>query len=349
MMIKNKYTIWIDISNSPHVLMFEDMIQDFKQQGAQVIVTSRPLANTLDLLNQKYIDNTVIGEHYGKSLVNKIMGFPVRCFQLYRFLKNKQVDIAISQSSFHSPVVAKMLGIPSIYMNDNEHAFGNLAAILCASKLYFPESMKRRSWLFKLPGVKKKTRIYPGIKESVYLWRKMEKNIHHNYKTHPPYNIYVRPEPRTAQYYKGGENFLDESINQLKEKNHVVVLARDKHQLAHYREPKFKGVEAPDKPVQIDSILKDCDLFIGAGGSMTRELAIMGVPTLSVYQDELLGVDQYLIDEGYMAHTKKMEKTEVGFLISLLDKNKKEDSLVEKGKQAYEMIIEEVMKLGRTS
>jgi predicted glycosyltransferase len=35
---------------------------------------------------------------------------------------------------------------------------------------------------------------------------------------------------------------------------------------------------------------------------MTREMAVLGIPTISVYQDTLLDVDQYLIDKGMMVH-----------------------------------------------
>ncbi len=339
--------IWFDISNSPHVMMFHDMINELKEKGFDVIITSRPLANTLDLLDQKGLEHAVVGEHYGKNLFMKFFGYPIRCFQLYRFLKNKHLDAAIAQSSFHSPLVAWMLGIPSIYTNDNEHAIGNVAGLFFAKKLYFPESMNRKSILFMLPGMKRKTVIYPGIKESIYLWRKMDGKKHFTKKTSVPFNIYLRPEPRTAQYYKGGENFLDKTINELKRENHVVVLSRDKKQLAHYHEDQFKGVDVPDRPIRMERILKDCDLFIGAGGSMTREIAIMGIPTISVYQDELLGVDKYLIDKGYMSHVKNLENANAGKLIAMLGEHIGNGHLLEKGKKAYYMMLDDLINMAK--
>lgn len=45
--------IWFDISNSPHINMFEYLMKDLTREGHEIIVTSRPLANTIDLLNQK--------------------------------------------------------------------------------------------------------------------------------------------------------------------------------------------------------------------------------------------------------------------------------------------------------
>ncbi len=45
-------------------------------------------------------------------------------------------------------------------------------------------------------------------------------------------------------------------------------------------------------------IAKDCTLFIGAGGSMTRERAILGIPYNFCLPDELLEVDKFLLENG---------------------------------------------------
>ena len=44
--------IWFDISNSPQVNMFYNLIRELEAGGHQVIITSRPLANTIELLDQ---------------------------------------------------------------------------------------------------------------------------------------------------------------------------------------------------------------------------------------------------------------------------------------------------------
>ena len=130
--------IWFDISNSPHVNMFHDLINELKGEGHTIIITSRPLANTIQLLEQKGMNHVVIGKHYGKNILMKAIGYPIRVLHLYRFLKNKKIDLAVSQSSFHSPVVSFLLSVPSIYTNDNEHANGNMFGFLFASNILLP-------------------------------------------------------------------------------------------------------------------------------------------------------------------------------------------------------------------
>ena len=60
--------IWFDISNSPHVILFQGLIKDLEASGHEVLITTRPLANTIDLLDQSGFVYTVIGKHYGKNI-----------------------------------------------------------------------------------------------------------------------------------------------------------------------------------------------------------------------------------------------------------------------------------------
>ena len=131
--------IWFDLSNAPHVNMFEELIKELENEGNEVVITCRPLSNTVDLLKLKRFSYTVVGIHYGKNLFKKMFGYPIRVYQLYRFLRKKNIDIAISQSSFHSPLAAWLLNIPSIYMNDNEHAAGNIPSFIFANRILLPE------------------------------------------------------------------------------------------------------------------------------------------------------------------------------------------------------------------
>lgn len=329
--------IWFDLSNAPHINLFKDLLKDLESEGHEVIVTCRPLSNTVSLLNLYQIKYTVIGKHYGKNIFKKMFGYPVRVQQLMKFIKPFKVDIAISQSSFHSPVTARLLGTPSIYMNDNEHAMGNIPSFICASRILIPEFLSIQK-VKKQGASNKKIISYPGVKEGIYLWQKYLLNSKSNQHQLSPKKIYIRPEPRTAQYYKGGENFLDEVISDLKDSYSITMLTRDKEQLDYYHSEKFAGIDVPDKPVSFDEIASDCLLFIGAGGTMTREMAVIGIPTISVYQDELLDVDQYLIKEGLMKHLPN-PKTEI--VLEYLKQNNAKTpntNLLLKGKQSYFLI-----------
>ncbi len=327
--------------------MFFDLIKELESEGNEIIITARPLANTIDLLNQKKLAFTVIGEHYGKNIFKKIAGYPIRIFQLANFLKNQQIDIAVSQSSFHSPIVAKLLGIPSIYTNDNEHAWGNKPSFYFATKILIPENLsidKIIGW-----GISRNKVIqYPGVKEGIYLWSK-SKEIYKNRldMNHKKNNIYIRPEPQTAQYYKGKVNFLDETIINLQHDFNITILPRDNEQMIHYTNEKFKYCLVPEKPLSFESIASNCSVFIGAGGSMTREMAIIGIPTISVYQDKLLAVDQYIISKGLMTHDANINAKKIQNIIYNIEKRNPAQELMIKGEKAYILLKSEIVNLGK--
>jgi len=336
--------IWFDLSNSPHINLFHDLIRDLESSGHEIIITCRPLANTVHLLEQKSLKYTIVGEHYGKKFYKKLLGYPIRVLQLRKFLRQKSLDLAVSQSSFHSPLVAKLLGIPSIYTNDNEHALGNVSSFIFASKIFIPENLSIEK-VAKQGASKKKITQYPGVKEGIYLWRLGEKiNQKRKQKRNTEIKIYVRPEPLTAQYYKGGLNFLDEALIALQTKYSITILPRDKTQLNYYKQAKFSSIIVPDKPLNFLEIAIGCSLFIGAGGSMTRELAILGIPTISVYQDSLLDVDSFLISKKLMFYEPEINADKILGYIDGLNNKQPDTELLIKGKQAYDFFKSEILK-----
>jgi len=331
--------IWFDLSNSPHINLFAGMIRELEREGNEVVVTCRPLANTIDLLDLHRIRYEIIGVHYGGNFAMKLFGFPVRVWQLWRFLRARRIDVAISQSSFHSPLVAWLLGVRSIYMNDNEHAMGNVPSFVFASRIMVPEFLApaklRRQWA----NLRKVAR-YPGVKEGIYLWE-LDSRLDRmgrirTHKTRP--TVYIRPEPWTAQYYRGSRNFLDDLIQGIKDRTDVVVLSRGKEQGLHYRDQRFAGIRIVDTALDIAAIAPDCDLFVGAGGTMTREMAVLGIPTVSVYQDELLDVDRYLLEVGAFVHEPALTAAKLLTILEGAVRKPANRVLLEKGRQAHAMI-----------
>lgn len=331
--------IWIDLTNSPHVNFFAKMIEELKKDH-EVILTCRRLANTIDLLNIYGFSYSVVGRHYGQNSLNKMFGYMIRIYQLYRLLKQEAIEVAISHSSFYSPLVARLLRVRSIYLNDNEHAAGNRISFLFADLIMVPELLDvnkvQKQW-----GHTKKIIKYPGVKEGIYLWQNQSKTPgRSNIATRDNRKlIFIRPEPWTAQYYKGKRNFIDDLLIDLKDICEIVLLPRGQEQGKYYRQEKFAGIVVPQESYSLSDIMQNCDLFIGAGGTMTREAAVLGIPTISTYQDRLLDVDTFLINKEFMVHQKDLDAT---FVIDFLKKTKKKHpskQLLKDGKEAYNLII----------
>lgn len=335
--------IWFDISNSPHINMFHALISQLEEEGHKIFITSRPLANTVELLEQKGMKHQIIGKHYGKNIMAKILGYPIRVIQLWLYLNEKKIDLAVSQSSFHSPLTANLLGIPSIYTNDNEHALGNVPSFFFATKILIPERFNLNG-ISKYTFISRKITYYPGVKEGIYLWRMSKANkLKHTSAIPSHLKLYIRPEPSTAQYYNGNQNFLDDLINELSSTFNIIILPRTKQQSDHYSGKLFNNIKVAEKPLSFEAIANDCDLFIGAGGSMTRELAMIGIPTISVYQGDLLEVDKLLIENGLMLHANTISSYDVITLSHQLPIANQGNTLMAKGKQAYDILYHTII------
>lgn len=327
--------IWIDISNAPHVNFFKKFITEWKNKY-EVVVTTRPLSNTIDLLEKNNIDYHIVGSHYGKNKLAKLFGFFKRSKELYHFLKSQKIDIAISQSSFYSPYVAKKLKIPVIYTNDNEYAKGNYVAFLLASHILLPEALKE--WT-KGRFFEKRVSFYPGVKESIYIQEIVKKRKNEKQTT-----IYFRPEPWHAQYHEFSADTFDKMLIGLAQENKIVILPRDKNQTNHFKNLSINhlNIVVPSNVQTVDEISEDCDIFLGAGGSMTREFAVMGIPTVSMYQDDLLEVDKYLIEHGVLISEKDPSKIDLLYINNLKRINdlssKAYDKMLEKGQETRNLI-----------
>lgn len=190
----------------------------------------------------------------------------------------------------------------------------------------------------------KKVTHYPGVKEGIYLWEYLHRlpaqRRPGDAVTRP--RIYIRPEPWTAQYYNGPQNFLDDVITGLQDRADVTILPRSGDQYRHYCGPAFARSRTLSTVMDIRSIVGACDLFIGAGGTMTRELAVLGVPTISVYQDALLDVDRYLIAEGACVHRPRLTADDALDYLESHARGMPHPALLAKGRMAYDMIKQEV-------
>ena len=122
---------------------------------------------------------------------------------------------------------------------------------------------------------------------------------------------------------------------ELKDEHQIVILPRNKAQAIHYSKPEFQGIIVCEKPMQLEDIANECLLFIGAGGTMTREMAVIGVPTISVYQDSLLAVDRFLIDHNIMKHDPTLTAPKVEQMLSSIQTRKSDAAILKKGEDAY--------------
>lgn len=112
--------------------------------------------------------------------------------------------------------------------------------------------------------------------------------------------IVIRLEESSAAYVIGKTSISNSIIckfSQEREKYNVIVLARYKSQIDNLRKEFGNKVRIMNKVIDGKSLLSVTDLFIGSGGTMTAESALMGIPTIS-YDAVPNYIEKYLVKIG---------------------------------------------------
>ncbi len=294
--------IWIDITNSPHVLFFKPLIKEFEKRGYEVTITTRDYAQTIPLLNNYGLKYFLIGKHQGKSVAKKALGFLFRSLQLILFGRRKGFNLAVSHNSNDLALAAFFLRIPHVIMFDYEYAsLSHRVNFKLVTKILVPEALPT-DVLLKYGADKGKIEKYRGFKEQVYLpFCSFEKDLPKKLGLNPKKVIVTMRTPATMSLYHRFENELFNQILKelsLREDVQIVLLPRTPEQREEYKREYAHLIVIPDGAVDGPSLIFHSDLMIGAGGTMNREAAALGVPVYTVFKGKMGAIDNKLIEQG---------------------------------------------------
>src|SRR5215210_3566126 len=161
--------VWIDLTNSPHVLVMRPVIRALEARGAEVAVTARDFAQTLGLLERFAIRHTAIGRHRGGRLAAKGAGLASRSLALARWARGRGFDAALGHGSNDVTVAARLLDIPSATTFDYEWArVQHSVNCRLARRVVVPDAIPPER-LARFGATPSKLRRYAGLKEEYYL------------------------------------------------------------------------------------------------------------------------------------------------------------------------------------
>ncbi len=302
--------VWIDLTNAPHVHYFCQLIKKFEKEGIEYLLTYRDSKNLDKLVKIYNFVGKCIGKH-GSTLKDKLIFYAERVIGLSELISNIKPKVAIAKHSVELPRVAFGLNIPIIFVVDNEYAEAqNRLTLPLANEIIKPiatDEKKLRDCggrnfinfdgTCEVANVNSRLSGYYPIDNDIL--RKL--GIDNNRPT-----IVMRPCPNSS-YCNGHKDILPDIIKELKKRIdcNIVVFPRDDYQRINYEK---LNVIVPKEAIDALSLLYHSDFMIGAGGTMNRESAILGIPTISCYPQELLGVDKYLIEKGRMVHTNNIKE-----------------------------------------
>ncbi len=294
--------IWIDIVNAPHVRFFHSIIRYLEDQGEEVFVTARRFGDVHRLLDLFEINYNLVGWH-GVTLEEKLIRSTQRAYELSQIISREKPDVAVSKHSIELPRVSYGLKIPSVYVLDNEHAIAaNKLTLPLCDRIILPEVIQPES-VVRCGADPDNLLPYNGTSEITHL-------VDFNYNPHifqdlkldleKEKTILMRPEPALASYLDADcrKTVLSPIVEALEDQANILVIPRFREQQQIFEDDDQITLIKP--PVDTFSLMKACDLVIGAGGTMNREAALLGTPVISCYPGTLLSVDAYYIEKGLM-------------------------------------------------
>ncbi|PYX70357.1 MAG: hypothetical protein DMG78_19170 [Acidobacteria bacterium] len=294
-------TVWIDLDNSPHVPFFLPIIEELKNQGVEILLTARNTYQVCDLLDFFHLQCKVVGRHYGKHRMLKVLGNILRACQLAPTMVWRQPDLAVSHGSRAQIVVGRTLGIPTLMMQDYEYSART--GFLEADWILTPEVVPN-SAMSRRPG---RVLKYPGLKEDVYVpGFRPDPSIRQQLGiSSEDLVVTLRPPATEAHYHNHKSDILFAEALKFLDRPHItiVTLPRSHRQDQSLRNEwpdliASRRMIIPKSAVDGLNLIWFSDLVISGGGTMNREAAALGAPVYSIFRGTIGAVDAYLAQQG---------------------------------------------------
>ena len=274
--------IWIDIL-TPKQLLFSEPIIEKLGQKHDILCTSREYNEVKKLAKIRHFDLIFVGKHGGGDKKSKLKASIERIEKLSKKIKNFEPDVVIS---FGSPEAARIsfgLGIKHIMFCDSPHANAVMKLTLpLIQKLLIPYVIPKKE--FSKFGINEKDIVqYKAIDAVVTMQRKINQNIISPFKNNNKKNILIRVEEEEASYTSKSSKIIPiikKIANDYKDEN-IIVLGRYTQQIINLQKIMGKKIKVIKMSFDGKYLLNDTDVFIGSGGTMTAESALMGIPTIS--------------------------------------------------------------------
>ena len=309
--MQRKKRIWFDITNVPHVNFLLPIIRKYEDEF-EMIFSLRDFAETKSLFEKRigkpYIE---VGTHQGGNKIKKLFGVFRRTIGLYRAIPH--FDLKISVGGASSCCVAWLNKKYSVTFDDNETSpnwmyapFTNLA--------FWPKVIN--PVVLKKQGFKKNLYQYNGYKEDFYLA---------DYQPNPtfleqlPFEHYVvvRPENIKANYVEGRQSIVPELLKQLDAAGYNILFLPRYESDQDYAQG-IKNIYIPKEAVNGLDACYYADAILTGAGTMAREAACLGVPSVSFFAGaHLLAVDQSMVDAGKMFYSRDVQQ-----IMHFLDKSR---------------------------
>ena len=315
-------------------MFFGEAINRLRRDGHKVLCTSRQYREAVELARIKKVDLTLVGSHGGADRYSKLRMSASRTFELAASAREFGPDVALTFSSPEASRVAYGLGIPHFAFNDSPHseAVARLTLPL-ASRVYCPWVIPASAWTRY--GVPKKGVVrYHALDPAAWLKHEPGRNEHVSASR----DVLIRLEESKASYMAdkglGTINLIDQFVEACHTSFDISILCRYQDQIDAAVDRYGSKVKVFRDVVEGTAMLRSTRLFIGAGGTMTAEAALLGVPTISITPFSYY-VEKFLVRAG-LVKKAAAPKTLIRLARTMLSNEKYQRTLGKKAERVLE-------------
>jgi predicted glycosyltransferase len=290
---------WVDIANAPNVTVFRPVVERLRARGDGVLVTAWDRGQAKALSAEAWPETRLVGSQ-GFRMAQWAKGTAIfeRAANLAREMRGEGIDVALGHASNAQVMAARLLRIPSVNMMDYEHHPANHLGFRMADLVFTPSAIPFAA--MRSHGLSRRRWVpYACLKEEIAfsLWEPVPEFRKTLEVADDELLAVVRPAAEGAMYHRHGNTLCDDVLDRLAADGCTILLTpRTRSQGEGF--VGRKSVRVLFDPVSGPDLLYAADVFVGAGGSMTREAAVLGTPSYSIFQGKPAAVDGYLESVG---------------------------------------------------
>ncbi len=333
--------VWIDALTPKHALFFAPLHDTVASERGEVLVTTRDYREAVQTLRLKRINHKVVGRHGGGSTYGKLVASGERVVELAGLVHRWKPEVAVSFSSPEAARVAFGLSIPHVTVNDSPHAWMVARLTVPLSKFVcFPWIIRKQIWM-DLGAPRSSLVTYRALDPAAWLkgFRPEPRILNMlQLDRHRPI-VVLRTEEAFATYLTGRASDrspvvspIIEELFRLNLDLQMVVSTRYGLQAPVLRRKFGHRLTILDTIVDAASLLAYSAVFIGSGGTMTVEAALMGTLAISCYPGEKPAYIEYLEKRG-LVETIHSPRSVASRVRDILADPEKYESQREQGKK----------------
>jgi len=258
--------------------------QRLRKHGHHVILTTREHPDTINVMKTLGEQAEIVGKYDPTSLTTRLGASIERELQFYEMFKDDKPQVAISHGSVELCRIAFGLGVQSICTGDTTYVKANRLIVPLADTLIISKAIPKK--IYRSYGAKNIVQ-FDGVDEVAWV-RTLKREESERYE-HPL--IVVRQTEFKASYIKGRDVTVD-IAKKLTSLGNVLFLPR-------YKKEKIEGLTIPETFVDSLSLVREADLVISVGGTIAREAALQGTPSIIISILGCIHVNEYVSRKGF--------------------------------------------------